>query len=352
VKLKNILLEITKDQALQIFGISDVNKINPNMLKKIYRDLSKKYHPDINKSKDAHDKMRKINDAYKILSSYKNTIRQDSLWDIIAKKHREFGKIILEYLLHEFKPEIYINYFNSFTSEKFNWKFINKYPDESIVNPSFAGFEVNFYTENNNIVFQLQVSAPLTDIMRNKELKGGDKNFRVYVTTIGFTHNKKQKITKCDWSSKDNHKFLIDPELIFPKNKIEKIITTGNVRKKFSKRDMLLFFELKLNADIDGDRVKIPILNEYKYILFRTVIFRYPGWNAMGLYQKINGMGYKKITTKLPYLTLEETEKDALFIFEMIKECEKQKNLNDIISTIIKYTNNKKAEQNSKWIKL
>lgn len=37
-------------------------------IKKAYRKLAKKYHPDVNKSKDAEEKFKKINEAYETLS--------------------------------------------------------------------------------------------------------------------------------------------------------------------------------------------------------------------------------------------------------------------------------------------
>jgi hypothetical protein len=43
-------------------------------IKKAYRELAKKYHPDINKSTDAHKKFIEISEAYEFLSN--NTVRQ------------------------------------------------------------------------------------------------------------------------------------------------------------------------------------------------------------------------------------------------------------------------------------
>jgi DnaJ-class molecular chaperone len=37
-------------------------------IKKAYRDLTKKWHPDINKAPEAHDKYTEINSAYEVLS--------------------------------------------------------------------------------------------------------------------------------------------------------------------------------------------------------------------------------------------------------------------------------------------
>jgi molecular chaperone DnaJ len=48
----------------------------PEEAKKKYRELTKKYHPDINKDAGAEDKFKKINEAYQIVSSGKSTDRE------------------------------------------------------------------------------------------------------------------------------------------------------------------------------------------------------------------------------------------------------------------------------------
>ncbi|MHA1379083.1 MAG: molecular chaperone DnaJ [Candidatus Helarchaeota archaeon] len=47
-------------------------------IKKAYRRLARKYHPDINKSKDAEEKFKKINLAYEILGDEQKRRRYDS----------------------------------------------------------------------------------------------------------------------------------------------------------------------------------------------------------------------------------------------------------------------------------
>jgi len=45
--------------------------------KKKYRELTKKYHPDVNKEPGAEDKFKKINEAYKVVSTGQSTDRED-----------------------------------------------------------------------------------------------------------------------------------------------------------------------------------------------------------------------------------------------------------------------------------
>ena len=55
-----------KQDFYDVLGVSrDASK---DEIKKAYRKLSKKYHPDINKSPNATEMFQKINDAYEFLS--------------------------------------------------------------------------------------------------------------------------------------------------------------------------------------------------------------------------------------------------------------------------------------------
>jgi len=49
----------------------------PEEAKKKYRELTKKYHPDVNKEPGAEDKFKKINEAYQIIQTGKGTDPQD-----------------------------------------------------------------------------------------------------------------------------------------------------------------------------------------------------------------------------------------------------------------------------------
>jgi len=54
---------------------------SPEEAKKKYRELTKKYHPDVNKDAGAEGKFKKINEAYQVVSSGKSTDREDMHWN-------------------------------------------------------------------------------------------------------------------------------------------------------------------------------------------------------------------------------------------------------------------------------
>ncbi|GMC04724.1 hypothetical protein K4E_22940 [Enterococcus thailandicus] len=56
----------TKRDYYEVLGIS--KGASEDEIKKAYRKLSKKYHPDINKEADAEEKFKEVSEAYEILS--------------------------------------------------------------------------------------------------------------------------------------------------------------------------------------------------------------------------------------------------------------------------------------------
>lgn len=69
--------------SLEIFGLPVLVSIKE--IKKRYRELSRKYHPDLNKSKG--DEMYKINEAYKVLLAYMENYRFTFSLEEIAKQY-------------------------------------------------------------------------------------------------------------------------------------------------------------------------------------------------------------------------------------------------------------------------
>ena len=56
-------------QALQVLGLT--SNATEQDIKKVFRKLAKKYHPDVCKNSECIDKFKKINEAYEILKEYK-----------------------------------------------------------------------------------------------------------------------------------------------------------------------------------------------------------------------------------------------------------------------------------------
>lgn len=74
----------TKRDYYEVLGLQ--KGASDDEIKKAYRKLSKKYHPDINKEADAEDKFKEISEAYEILSDpqkEQRMINMDTLVQIL-----------------------------------------------------------------------------------------------------------------------------------------------------------------------------------------------------------------------------------------------------------------------------
>ena len=65
----------SKRDYYEVLGLNKNATIDE--IKKSYRSLAKKYHPDINKSADAEEKFKEINEAYEVLSDSDKRARYD-----------------------------------------------------------------------------------------------------------------------------------------------------------------------------------------------------------------------------------------------------------------------------------
>ncbi len=81
----------------ELLGI-DLN-CSQEVIKKAYHELALKYHPDLNKSEEARDKMKSINEAYEVLSDPEKRADYDSklrmkkspLWEAVRQGQADTG---------------------------------------------------------------------------------------------------------------------------------------------------------------------------------------------------------------------------------------------------------------------
>lgn len=83
---------IVKDYY-KILGF-DTNKVNIDEIKNAYRDLAKKYHPDVNNNNTkAEERFKDIGEAYNILSNNKQRKKYDRMWQYyIGRKNKQNNK--------------------------------------------------------------------------------------------------------------------------------------------------------------------------------------------------------------------------------------------------------------------
>lgn len=63
----------------KILGL-ETNKVNIEEIKVAFREQAKKYHPDVNSGREAEERFKDINEAYRILSNTSSKRKYDRVW--------------------------------------------------------------------------------------------------------------------------------------------------------------------------------------------------------------------------------------------------------------------------------
>lgn len=93
----------------KILGVSkDASK---EEIKKAYKQLAKKYHPDLNKEKEASDRFKDINEAYSVLSDDHKRTNYDRFGNAGEQFSQDFGGFNQQGFGEDFFNEIFENFF-------------------------------------------------------------------------------------------------------------------------------------------------------------------------------------------------------------------------------------------------
>lgn len=199
----------------------DTNKVSQNQIKVAYRELAKKYHPDVNiGNKKAEERFKDINEAYRVLTDTKGKKRYDRMWvarigsrkKMVATSQKEAKE------QKEQDDTIFSEFFNMFfgTSKDGNADIQSKKPakkGENIDTEINISLEEGFYGLNKKIVlkavdgnskaFSIKIPAGIRNgekirlIGQGKEGLNGGKNGDLFIK-INIIDNLKLKLEGYD----------------------------------------------------------------------------------------------------------------------------------------------------------
>ena len=325
---------MTVDQALGVLGLTTTDLGDLTKIKKTYKELSKKHHPDTGGTKE---RQQQLNAAWDTLKKKGKSKSETETRVRFKEKWKQTGLSMKTMLLHAYDPATFIRHFNKYTNEKLKSKMTNLRPDVKDRDPHHAGFTAEFYNHDRSLVFELYISSSISDAFRDDKLGFGDINFPVHMIAYGFFKGKKQKLARSDWKFTSDHSFFKHPEKIFPDKKLKAIFSGKTSARKFARRDMVTYIDKRLKGRFDGTYATIPIIGTskdpvwYSLVLFRNVFNRQAAWMFNGIYK-----GYKRISMTVT-VTMPENEDTGQFLYDIQKQIKRMKPKGD--ENVIKAVN-------------
>jgi curved DNA-binding protein CbpA len=314
-KLSNIYeAKMTPSEAFSILGVT--SGITADGLKKVYRQLSNKHHPDIGGSVE---KQQEINQAYEVAKKNINAVSFKQDWEALRQKSREANKRnairFFNDLNMKFRPADFQSYFENVFSKPFTYT-EERYPKDVDKNTGLGvGTQLTFSDKDNDTVIDLRISANLSNMSREtKQLAGdSDVSYDLWTDIVIFHNNKKNKLKRSDWQSTNSHKVLKDPQELFPPAKMKTIaLGTKSKKAKFTKKDATLFVNKKIGGRPFNDSTVVDITDDSGFVIDRNVFMRTPMWTIRGMYktEKKHSIKYD-MKNRFDTASLPETE-DAL----------------------------------------
>lgn len=195
----------------------ETNRVSIDEIKNHYRELAKKYHPDVNiENKSAEEKFKDINEAYRVLSNSSAKRKYDRMWNnyIGNKKRKEFEES------KRGSDSIFSDFFNMFfgnvreESEKKQRKNkVTPIKGENIETEISVKIEEAFYgmskkislraVDGNMKTFSIKVPAGIRNnekirlIGQGKEGQGGGKNGDLLIR-VKIENDKMFSLKGCD----------------------------------------------------------------------------------------------------------------------------------------------------------
>ena len=339
MKLKRILVELTVDQSLQLLGLTKDDIGDKQKIKNAFRAAAINAHPDKGGSDAA---FRDVKTAFDVLDKEQSFAGKRIDWKKMDDEYRELGKNILAQMKNNFKPENFTKYFESVYGVPFTYKIIRETPP---TDTSFSGFTAKFSNSENDIILELQFSAYLVNVKYDSGLGSGIGNisYPLSIVANGLFNDKKLKISQRDWSSTRNHDVFIDPELSFPRAKLEKNKKTSAV-KPFKKQDMVAFLTKKYGMSWDGSqsRKTLPLDEKVYIVLDRSVFMKMATWNML-VYRN------SKFVREIPYVTFPENIEVAKLFGNIIENASKMTTADEVAKYIADEITTAKQNKDKYW---
>jgi len=280
-----IVARMSVPDALKVLDITGDQANDAAALKRAYRDASMRHHPDRGGSTE---EMQRVNEAYEVLRQQSGRIVTPSDRAAREARQQEAAAIVKQMMLRAFDPKRFTDYLTKTVGKEFSFTIDWQKPD------SFGysmGFTAKWKSTDGATVFQLYTSSRLADFSwgPRKLGAGQDFSFPLSAYTEIFHETRKVKFKQSDWQLSDDSSVVFDPAKLFPAKKIRDMVGGKEKKRKFSKRDMLLGLEKRLDAHVfsRGKDIyaNVPFGKDgmFKIQFSRTTVWGEGAWQASRL---------------------------------------------------------------------
>ncbi len=277
---------LSVQEALAALGVGQEALGKEDALKKAHRKAAMTSHPDRGGTKEA---MQRVNEAYDLLVKLQPQADGDSREE--RKKKAEVAlRVVKDGLGTAFDPEAFTKHFAATVGQPF----VAKVKDE--FRPEYFGgnysVDAEWRSADGQTVFNAYIWVDLSNVETVRMLGGGSDTFAFEISVrTSILHNRRQaKFAPRAWRHTAAQSVVMNPEDLFPKAKIQKMVAGKEKGRSFSKRDMLLGAEKLLGAEVITTSnqiwLEIPLGDGGILRLFRFVFSdrrsntKFAGWDC------------------------------------------------------------------------
>jgi hypothetical protein len=282
--LANVVAEVaiaklSFKEALEMLSL-DGNDLSPETLKNAYRKAAMTHHPD--RGGDLAQ-MKLVNEAHDLLSKFKGQAPSSRIDN--TDKYKAAAATVREVLAATFAPTVFTRHLETCTGKTLKMSHKDKSSTHSTYR-SAVSYETEWRSDDDMTVFTLHVHVSLSNVVFGPKSLGtgdADLSFPIMVSTSIFHNNRKVKFKPRTWESTSHHRIIADPNELFPKDKIKKMIGGKENARKFSKRDMELGLKSRLHAEIDsrgGQTWAFIPIGECKFVIYRSTMMGMATWSS------------------------------------------------------------------------
>lgn len=223
--------------TMDYYSILDINKsASPEQIKKSYKKLAKKFHPDVQKTGDA-EKFKEISKAYHVLSD----VEKKNIYDRFGEKGLEGG-------MSDFNPsDIFSSFFSNDPHSHFfsNMNFVRKTPNKIV--------KINLMLEELYLGCTKNIEIP-RKVFNNNNLRVIKE--RLSITIRPGTHINEKIVCK---GKADELPDCITGDLV--------LVIVGGQHEKYNRKnnDLYLKHEISLINSLASEDIYFYHINNKKY---------------------------------------------------------------------------------------